>query len=199
MKAMKNVCLFGASCPDMDRTYFEDARLLGSLLARRGFGLVFGGGNTGLMGAAARGFGEAGGHITGVIPEKLNVPGIAYPGCDELIVTPDMHTRKAKMEELSCAYIAMPGGYGTLEELLEVLTLNQLGYISAPVVLLNTLNYFGPLVKQLDDCIEKQFTAQACRGIYSVAADAAEAVQAVSEFVMPELPNKIKDALKRNA
>ena len=183
----------------MDRQYFDEAERLGRLLAKEGYGLVFGGGNTGLMGAAARGFRAANGHITGVIPEKLNVPGIAYAECDELIVTPTMHARKARMEELSSAYIAMPGGYGTLEELLEVLTLNQLGYISAPVILLNTLGYFSPLVKQLDDCVDKAFTAAACRGIYSVAGDPEAAVRTLKEFSLPELPNKIKDALKRNA
>ena len=90
-----------------------------------------------------------GGRITGVIPEKLNRPGVAYPFCCQLIVTPAMHTRKARMEELSDGFIALPGGYGTLEELMEVLTLNQLGYISAPVVILNTSEYYSNLIAQL--------------------------------------------------
>ena len=135
---MRYACIFGASCPNVAKGYLDAAFAAGALLAERGLGMVFGGGNTGLMGAAARGVKSAGGRLIGVIPEKLNQPGIAYPHCDQLIVTPDMHTRKAKMEALSFGFLALPGGFGTLEELLEVITLNQLGYLQAPVVLLNT-------------------------------------------------------------
>ena len=139
---MQNVCIFAASSPKLARHYIDAAFALGAALAENGIGLVFGGGRTGLMGACARGVQAKGGRITGVIPKKLNVPGIAFEHCDELIVTEDMHTRKATMERLSGAYIALPGGIGTLEELLEVLTLNQLGYLSAPVVIFNQNGYY---------------------------------------------------------
>lgn len=139
---MRYACIFGASCPNVAKGYLEAAFETGALLSEHGLGMVFGGGNTGLMGAAARGVKSKGGRLIGVIPEKLTSRGIAYPHCDQLIVTPDMHTRKAKMEALSFGFLALPGGFGTLEELLEVITLNQLGYLQAPVVLLNTNGYY---------------------------------------------------------
>ena len=131
-----------------------------------------------------------------MIPEKLNVPGIAFEHCNELIVTADMHTRKATMERLSDAYIALPGGIGTLEELLEVLTLNQLGYLRAPVVIFNQNGYYDALIRQLNTCVEQEFADQSCLSLYAVAESPAEAVQALSTFQLKELPNKIKDAIR---
>jgi len=193
---IKNVCIFGASCSSIDPAYIEAAYRTGALLAEHDIGMVFGGGNTGLMGAAARGIHENGGKLTGVIPEKLNQPGIAYPHCDELIVTPDMHTRKATMEKLSEGFIALPGGFGTLEELLEVLTLNQLGYIALPVVLLNTRGYYDRLIDQLKYCVEEGFTSPACLSIFAVADTPEQAVEMVMKMKLSELPDKIKDALR---
>ncbi len=193
---IKSVCIFGASCSSIDPAYIEAAYRTGALLAERNIGMVFGGGNTGLMGAAARGIHENGGRLTGVIPEKLNQPGIAYPHCDELIVTPDMHTRKATMEKLSEGFIALPGGFGTLEELLEVLTLNQLGYIALPVVLLNTRGYYDRLIDQLKYCVEEGFTSPACLSIFAVADTPEQAVELVMKMKLSELPDKIKDALR---
>ena len=192
---MKNICVFGASCSNIDPAYIDAAYRAGSLLAEKNIGMVFGGGNTGLMGAAARGIHENGGRLIGVIPEKLNQPGIAYPDCDELIVTPDMHTRKATMEKLSEGFLALPGGYGTLEELMEVLTLNQLGYISAPVVILNTKGYYDKLIAQLNYCVEEGFTSSACLSIFAVADTPETAVEMLSNMRPAELPDKIRDAI----
>ncbi len=192
------MCVFGASSSDIAKSYIDEAYELGRLLAAQGTALVFGGGSTGLMGAVARGVTELGGRAVGVIPEKLNQPGIAYPHCAELIITADMHARKATMEKLSDAYIALPGGIGTLEELLEVLTLNQLAYISAPVVILNTGGYYDALLKQLDVFVEQGFMNGAYRGMYAVADTAAQAAELLSNFSCPELPNKIKEALKQD-
>ncbi len=193
---MRYACIFGASCPNVAKGYLEAAFETGALLSEHGLGMVFGGGNTGLMGAAARGVKSKGGRLIGVIPEKLNQPGIAYPHCDQLIVTPDMHTRKAKMEALSFGFLALPGGFGTLEELLEVITLNQLGYLQAPVVLLNTNGYYDQLLAQMDTCIAQDFTAPPCRGIYQAAPTPALAVEALCTARPPQLPNKIKDAIQ---
>ena len=151
---MKNLCVFGASCSNIDSEFLNAAYTLGQVMAQRGIGLVFGGGNTGLMGAAARGVHDGGGRITGVIPEKLNRPGVAYPFCCQLIVTPDMHTRKARMEELSDGFIALPGGYGTLEELMEVLTLNQLGQMHKPIAVYNINGYFNDLYELLEHMVK---------------------------------------------
>ncbi|MBQ2985457.1 MAG: TIGR00730 family Rossman fold protein [Clostridia bacterium] len=192
----KNVCIFGSAFSSIDPAYLEAAYRVGALLAERDIGMVFGGGNTGVMGAAARGIHENGGRLIGVIPEKLNQPGIAYPHCDELIVTADMHSRKATMEKLSCGFIAMPGGFGTLEELLEVLTLNQLGYISCPVVLLNTRGYYNRLIDQLKYCVAEGFIDPACMGIFAVADTPLEAVELTDSMQAAELPDKMKDALR---
>jgi len=193
---VKNVCIFGASCSSIDPAYFDAAYRTGALLAERGIGMVFGGGDTGLMGAAARGVHENGGRLIGVIPEKLHQPGIAYPHCDELIVTPDMHTRKATMEKLSQGFIALPGGFGTFEELLEVLTLNQLGYIASPVVILNTRGYYDRLIDQLKYCVSEGFTSPACLSIFAVADTPEQAVGMISQMKPAELPDKIKDAVR---
>ncbi|MEG1548327.1 MAG: TIGR00730 family Rossman fold protein [Clostridia bacterium] len=195
---MRSVCVFGASSSGVDAVYEAAAYELGALLAERGIAVVFGGGRTGLMGAVARGVHDAGGHITGVIPEKLNVPGIPFEYCDKLIVTATMHERKAKMEQLSHGYIAMPGGLGTLEELLEVLTLNQLGYISAPVVILSIRGCYDALMAQLDACVAAGFTHEAYKGLYRCAQSAREAVELLVDFKPQELPNKIKEALKQD-
>lgn len=149
-----------------------------------------------LWARAARGVHDGGGRITGVIPEKLNRPGVAYPFCGQLIVTPDMHTRKARMEELSDGFIALPGGYGTLEELMEVLTLNQLGYITAPVVILNTKGYYSDLIAQLRECVNEGFTAAPCLDIFSVAGTPEEAVQLALNKERPDIPDKLADAIR---
>ena len=193
---MRYACVFGASCSLVDRIYLDAAREAGALLAQHGIGMVFGGGNTGLMGAAARGVKSQGGRVIGVIPELLNQPGIAFPQCDELIITPDMHSRKALMEKRSFAFLALPGGFGTLEELLEVITLNQLGYLRAPVAILNTNGYYDQLLGQLETCIRQDFTAPACRAIYWAAPSPQAAVAWLLSAQPAQLPNKIKDAIE---
>ncbi len=195
---MKNICVFGASSSRIDQKYIDCAAELGRLLAENGFGLVFGGGRVGLMGAVAQSVHMNGGHITGVIPEKLNQPGIAYESCDELIVTATMHERKAAMERRSDGFVVLPGGYGTLEELLEVLTLIQLGYLSAPVVLLNLDGYYDALMEQLKVCVDARFTHPAYLGVFCSAATASEAVKKLLSYKPPDLPDKMEDALKRH-
>ena len=161
---MKNICVFGAARNQLDERYFACARRVGELLAENSLGMVFGAGDEGLMGAAARGVHSRGGRVIGVIPELLNQPGIAYPRCDELIVTPTMHQRKATMESLSDGYIVLPGGLGTLEEMLEVLTLNQLGYLCAPVAVLDLDGFYAPVLRQFETCIaERMLDAEALR------------------------------------
>ena len=193
---MRNVCIFAASSPRIDQRYMDAAFALGEALADHGLGLVFGAGRVGLMGACARGVKAKGGRITGVIPEKLHVPGIAFEECTELIVTADMHERKATMERLSDGYIALPGGIGTFEELLEVLTLNQLGYLSTPVVIFNQLGYYDALIAQLEESVAQGFADESCLKLFAVAGTPREAVEALLAFQQPQLPNKIKDAIR---
>jgi len=123
---------------------------MGETLARRGLTLIYGGGRTGLMGALADGVLERGGRVIGVIVESMNTPALAHPGITRLEVTPLIHQRKARMYELADAYIALPGGYGTLDELFETLTWAQIGVHAKPVGLLNVNGYFDPLLAMLD-------------------------------------------------
>lgn len=192
---MRRICIFAASSATLDQVYTDVAFELGTLFARNGFELVFGGGRTGLMGACARGVKGAGGCVTGVIPKKLNVPGIAYEECDELIVTADMHERKATMERISDAYVALPGGMGTLEELMEVLTLNQLGYLSSPVVLLNTEGFYDELLSQLNTFVVRGFMDEVCLSLFASANTPEEALEKLLRFTTPQLPDKIRDAI----
>ena len=119
---IKNVCVFAASSNAVDRIYTEAARRLGTGLAKHGYTLVYGGGNNGLMGSMARAAHAQGGRVVGVIPDRLRGLELAYEGCDELIVTADLRRRKGVMERRADAFIALPGGFGTLEETLEILT-----------------------------------------------------------------------------
>ena len=134
----RSICVFCASSSAVAEVYVDVARRLGRRLAERGDRLVYGGGNIGLMGTLATACHERGGYIVGVIPESLKDKELAYEAADELIVTQDMRGRKTIMEKNADAFIALPGGFGTLEELLEIITLRQLHYHDKPVVILNT-------------------------------------------------------------
>ena len=129
----KNICVYCSSSNLLDDVYYEEARTLGRLMATNGFGLVYGGGNVGLMGVLAKAVHQYNGHVFGVIPHALkNKEGVAYEIADELVITDSMRERKALMYENAHAFIALPGGIGTLEELTETLTLKQLGYHNQP-------------------------------------------------------------------
>ncbi|MCR5809358.1 MAG: TIGR00730 family Rossman fold protein [Clostridiales bacterium] len=195
MDTERNICVFGASSSNIDEAYFADARAVGRLIAEAGFGMVFGAGDHGLMGAAARGCFEAGGRVIGVIPEKLNKKGVYFENCTEKIVTPTMHERKAVMEHLSCGFIALGGGFGTLEEFMEVLTLKQLSYMDPALVLLNTRGYYAPLIAQLENCVSEGFTNGEFSALYRVASSPAEAVSYCVEYKGMAIRDKLMDAL----
>jgi hypothetical protein len=139
--------VYCGSSDAVHQDYFDGARTLGRALAARGITLVFGAGKTGLMGALAEAVLEAGGQAIGVIPQIFNTPTLVHGGLSELRVVDDMHIRKATMAELAQAFIALPGGFGTLEELLEILTWAQIGLHNRPVGVLNIRSYFDPLLE----------------------------------------------------
>ena len=157
------ICVYCGSSVGASPAYLEAARTLGRELALRGLGLVYGGASVGLMGAVADAVIEAGGRTVGVIPHSLATKEIAHPGLDELFVVSSMHERKARMAELSSGFIALPGGWGTLEELFESLTWAQLGFHSKPCGLLNIDNYYGHLEAFLEHQFEQQFVKQEFR------------------------------------
>ncbi len=146
---MKSITVFCASSPGFSEAYMDQAYLVGKTLAEKGIRLVYGGANVGLMGAVADGALEAGGEVIGVLPDFLRAKEIAHRGLTELILVETMHERKTKMNELCDGVIALPGGYGTLEELFEMITWAQLGLHQKPIALLNTNGYYDHLVKLL--------------------------------------------------
>ncbi len=144
-----NICIYGASSNQPGEVYFQDAETLGRLIAEAGHTLVFGGGRDGLMGACARGALHAGGRVVGIAPEMFLDPGFLLDSCSEMILTASMAERKEKMLALSDAFICLAGGIGTMDEFFETVTLKQLGLVSGPLVLLNTEEFYTPLLELL--------------------------------------------------
>ncbi|MCH5199155.1 MAG: TIGR00730 family Rossman fold protein [Oscillospiraceae bacterium] len=151
------ICIFGASGTQLDRVYIERTQALAKKLALRGHSLIFGGGQNGLMGAAARGFTEGGGRIVGVAPRFFDVPGILYDKCDEFVYPDSMRDRKKYMEDNADAFIVVPGGIGTYEEFFEVLTLKQLARHAKPIALYNVNGFFDDVVRLIADGTKNGF------------------------------------------
>jgi uncharacterized protein (TIGR00730 family) len=154
---MKSICVYCGSAKLASREYFAAAKEMGETLARRGQTLVYGGGRTGLMGALADAALAGSGEVIGVITEGMNTPELAHTRLTRLEVTATIHQRKARMYELAEGYIALPGGYGTLDELFETLTWAQIGEHSKPVGLLNVNGYYDDLLKMLDRAVKENF------------------------------------------
>lgn len=163
------VCVFAASSSRIDSRYSDDAGKLGSLFARAGMDVVYGGGGIGLMGILADSVMQGGGSVTGVIPSFMNDEGWGHSGVSEMIVTGDMGERKKNMFARADAVVALPGGIGTLEELSEAITLKQLGLFRGPVVILNTLNFYDPLIEFLEHMIVGNFLRPEHKGIWTIA------------------------------
>lgn len=160
---MKMICVYCGSNPGRLPEYRGMARLLGYELAARGLGLVYGGASIGVMGAVADAVLERGGQAIGIIPHSLATKEVSHDGLDELIVVGSMHERKAKMAELSDGFVALPGGWGTIEEIFEMLTWAQLGFHEKPCGLLNIASYYDHLFAFLEKAIEQQFVKEAYR------------------------------------
>ncbi len=185
-----NVCVFCASSARIDARYLDAARELGQLLAQGGWRCVNGGGAVGLMGAVTDGTLDAGGEVTGVIPKFMVDNGWCYDRLEDVIVTADMHQRKQMMSDMADAVIAMPGGVGTLEELLETLTWRQLGLVGVPVIILNTMGYYDKLLAMLDHAIGEGFMKQSHSQLWQVAATPREAVSLLEDNGPVEFESK---------
>jgi len=170
---LKRVCVFCGSNSGASPVYAEAARDLARLLAARKLGLVYGGGNVGLMGILADAMLEAGGEVIGVIPQSLVAREVAHHGVTELRIVQTMHERKAMMNDLSDGFIALPGGFGTLDEFFEVLTWSQLGYHGKPCGMLDVGGYFRELFAMLDRAVAEKFLSPAHRSLVIADADAA--------------------------
>jgi uncharacterized protein (TIGR00730 family) len=173
MKPKRQICVFTGSRHGAMPAYADAAKQLARGLVKRGFGLVYGGGNVGLMNVIADAVLEFGGHVTGVIPDSLVSKEVAHRGLSDLRVVQSMHERKALMAELSNGFIAMPGGIGTMEELFEVLSWAQLGLHEKPCGLLNVARYYDPLVEFLDRAVTQDFLKPKHRALLLVESESA--------------------------
>jgi uncharacterized protein (TIGR00730 family) len=182
---VRRVCVYAGSNPGSDPAYAEAARALATTLPERGIGLVYGGGKVGLMGVLADTVLEAGGEAIGVMPQALIDREIGHPGLTELEVVGSMHERKARMAELSDAFVAVPGGIGTLEELIEVYTWSQLGIHAKACGLLNVRGYYHHLAAFLDHAVAEGFLRPQHRAVLSVAAEPAELLDRLAAFEPP--------------
>jgi uncharacterized protein (TIGR00730 family) len=154
---LQSICVFCGSSDSVHADYLAAARRMGRVLAERGLRLIYGGGKTGLMGAVADGALQAKGEVIGVIIPSMHTTSLAHNGITRMDVTADMHARKARMHELADGYIALPGGFGTFDELFETLTWGQIGAHEKPIGLLNVRNYYAPLLAALDHAVDEGF------------------------------------------
>ena len=184
---MKRVCVFCGSRNGTRDQYVAAARRTGEALARRGIGLVYGGGGIGLMGVLADAAVSAGGDVVGVIPEALMAREVARRGLTDLRVVASMHERKALMAELADAFVALPGGFGTLEEFCESLTWAQLGIHRKPCGLLNVEGFFDPLLLLFDHAVRERFVSPDHRSLVVVEEDPERLLDALSRWEPPAL------------
>jgi len=175
----RNVCVYCSSSDVIDRRFFEVAHRLGTELGQRGDTLIYGGGSVGLMGEVARACHEHHGQVVGVIPESLKTAEIAYHQADELIVTETMSERKTLMFTRGDAFVILPGGFGTLEELAEVIVLKVLKYQDRPIIILNCHGFYDPLVDLFEHFIEHQFAKPKHRELYHIVTDVDQVFKAL--------------------
>lgn len=195
---MKSVCVYCGSSIGAKPVYAQAARAFGRALVEADLALVYGGGNVGLMGVIADTVMAEGGRAIGVIPELLVAKEVAHSGLSELHVVPDMHRRKKMMAELSDAFVAMPGGAGTLEELFEVLTWAQLGYHGKPVALLNTAHFYEPLIRMLRHTVDEGFMGETYVDMLPIDADPAALIGKLQRYQLPA-PDKWAVPVQSNA
>ena len=176
MNEIKSVCVYSASSTQIASVYFEVAEELGRLLARKRINLINGAGCIGLMAATSNAALAEGGTVTGVIPRFMVEQGWHHQGLTRLVETDTMHERKQLMAEMSDGVIALPGGCGTLEELLEIITWKQLGLYLKPIVILNIDGYYNPLLEMLKNAIDGNFMRKEHQAIWQVASTAEEAI-----------------------
>lgn len=192
-----NICVFSSSSNAISDVYVNEAIELARLIGKAKFCLINGGSNVGLMDVITRESGKHGAKTIGIIPEKLRDYNLASVHSHETIVSGDMMERKAKMRELSDSFIALAGGFGTLEEILEVITLKQLGYHHKAVVFINTNGFYDDLFRQFEKSFEEKFAKENYRKLYFIAENAVEAMNHLMEYKPEETINKWFEVPKR--
>jgi len=189
-RAGVKICVFCSSSDAVDPAYFAAATEMGALIGTEGHTLVYGGGKVGMMGAVARAVHGNGGRVIGIIPDFMHRKAVAYEKCDELTVTVDMRERKAMMMGTSEAFVALPGGFGTLEELSELITQLQFGILVRPLVLVNTLGFFDPLAAVFEKFYREKFAKREMASVLALVPDPAEAMRRIEGFEPPRLVSK---------
>ncbi len=182
---MENICVYCGSSDRIPSVYLDAAREMGHTLAERGHTLVYGAGCTGIMGVLADAVLERGGKVVGVIPVMFNTPQLVHKNLTSLEVVADMHTRKSRLVELADAFIALPGGFGTLDELFEILTWAQIGLHQKPIGLLNTHGFFTALLDWIEHARVEGFIYQEHRSLFTHAETPAKLLDALADHVPP--------------
>ncbi len=192
-----NICVFCGSHIGNDPIYREETIKLGVLLAKNNYNLVYGGANVGLMKILAENYLKTGGYATGIIPDFLADKHLIQPGLNKTILVKSMQERKFKMAEMAKAFVALPGGYGTLEELFEVITASQLSLHKKPIVLGNFHGFYNHLLEHRETMIRSGFVDQEHRNTFVDATNAQEIIKAIEEYVAPETPKYVEDVHKK--
>lgn len=184
-KNIKNICVFASSSNFLADFYYHDASELGKLIGQNGYNIVYGGSTLGMMWACAEQVKLNGGKIYGVMPKKLVDMGCRTDNCDEFHLAEGMRDRKAKMDEISDAVIALAGGFGTLEELAEMIVQKQLGYNKKPIVILNTDGFYDNLLRFFDNIISEKFANKVSRDLFYIAHSPQDAIDYINNYVEP--------------
>jgi uncharacterized protein (TIGR00730 family) len=189
-RTVKNICVFSSSSDALAPVYFDAAAELGTLLAQHGYTLVYGAGSIGLMGQMARTVHANGGRVIGVIPEVLKRKEVCYYKSDELIVTQTMRQRKQIMDERADAFVIMPGGFGTFEEMFEILTAKQLQYHNRAIVFVNTNRFFDPMLGMFEHIYREDFAKPFYRDYYHVVSTPVAAIEYLQTYQPPVFQDK---------
>ncbi|MDR2835965.1 MAG: TIGR00730 family Rossman fold protein [Bacteroidales bacterium] len=187
---IENICVFCGSSEDLVQEYYSTANKLGELIVENNYGLIHGGGIIGLMGALTKGAASKNGKIIGVVPEFLNRPNIANSNNQELVITKDMKERKEFMRQNACAFIALPGGFGTLEEVAEVITLKQLKYHSKQIIFINTLNYYDKLLDFFEELYDQNFANLNYKKLYKIVNTPEQAIEQIKNYQFENIYDK---------
>ena len=190
MAVVKSLCVYCGSSAAVDARYRAAASGLGALAAANGIEIVYGGGRVGLMGLVAEAALAAGGRVTGIIPQLLHEREVAHTGLSRLLIVANMHERKQRMFELSDAFVTLPGGLGTLDETIEIITWKQLGLHDKPLIIVDVDNYWAPLRALFEHVIATGFTAAGARSFFRVVSDIVEVLPAIAALPEPTLLGK---------
>ncbi|MBD5402584.1 TIGR00730 family Rossman fold protein [bacterium] len=183
---LKNICVFASSSNYLEEIYYQDAKELGQLLGQNGYNIVYGGSTLGMMWACASEVQQNGGKVYGVMPKRLVDMGCRTDNCDEFYLAEGMRDRKAKMDEISEGVIALAGGFGTLEELSEMIVQKQLGYNKKPIVILNTNGFYDKLFEFFEVIIEENFANKISRDLYYIAKTPQDAIDYLNNYTEPQ-------------